>query len=98
MAKAKLIDPIKSLHGSLASDHRYYLRTLHGKTFYRWLKRDQEVLQGMGVSIRAKILPLPAVRYICEKYNMHPPDWFVFSNDIYYICKIKCVPALVINW
>jgi hypothetical protein len=32
MAKAKLIDPIKSLHGSLASDHRYYLRTLHGKT------------------------------------------------------------------
>ena len=32
MAKAKLIDPIKSLHGSLASDHRYYLRTFHGKT------------------------------------------------------------------
>ena len=32
MAKAKLIDPIKSLHGSIASYHRYYLRTLHGKT------------------------------------------------------------------
>ena len=56
------------------------------QTFYRWLKCDQEVLQGMGVSIRAKILPPPAVRYICEKYNMHPPDWFVFLGDIYYIC------------
>ena len=59
------------------------------QTFYRWLKRDQEVLQGMGVSIRAKILPPPAVRYICEKYNMHPPDWFVFLGDNDYICRVK---------
>lgn len=44
------------------------------QTFYRWLKRDQEVLQGMGVNIRAKILPPHAVQYICEKYNMHPPE------------------------
>ena len=47
------------------------------QTFYRWLKRDQEVLQGMGVSIRAKIMPPPAVRYICEKYNMpHRTDLY----------------------
>ena len=32
MAKATLIHPIKSLHGTLAKDNRFYIRTLNGKT------------------------------------------------------------------
>lgn len=44
------------------------------QTFYLWLKQDQAILQSMGVSHRAKILPPYAVKYLCEKYNMHPPE------------------------
>ncbi|MBQ6766267.1 MAG: hypothetical protein IJP50_04585 [Paludibacteraceae bacterium] len=38
------------------------------KTFGRWLKRDRDYFASVGVSIRQKMLPPIAVKYICEKY------------------------------
>ena len=37
-------------------------------TFHRWLINDQTILQDMGVSPNAKLLPPCAVKFICDKY------------------------------
>ena len=38
------------------------------KTFARWLKNDTEKLRALGALPRSKLLPPPAVKFICEKY------------------------------
>ena len=38
------------------------------KTFARWLKNDTEKLIELGALPRSKLLPPPAVKYLCEKY------------------------------
>lgn len=38
------------------------------KTFARWLKNDTDTLLSFGVLPRSKLLPPPAVKFICEKY------------------------------
>lgn len=38
------------------------------KTLSRWLKRDRNYFASVGVSVKQKMLPPMAVKYICEKY------------------------------
>lgn len=49
------------------------------QTLYRWLKRNRDVLIGMGVNPKAKLLPPIAVKYICDNFGI-TIDESVFSR------------------
>ena len=52
----------------------YTLAGVHRNTFTRYLQSRREVLEKMGVSPKARLLPPAAVRYICEDYCIDLPD------------------------
>ena len=44
-------------------------------TFSRYLKSRRHILENMGVSLHARLLPPQAVKYICEDYCIDlPPE------------------------
>ena len=44
-------------------------------TFSRYLKSRRHILEAMGVSLHARLLPPQAVKYICEDYCIDlPPE------------------------
>lgn len=47
-----------------------YHAGVSARTFSRWLKRHTTVLNDMGVSPKAHIVPPVAVKYICEEYGI----------------------------
>lgn len=60
----KTNDKIKAMYKSELAD----AAGVSLKTFGRWLKRDRDYFASVGVSIKQKMLPPIAVKYICEKY------------------------------
>ena len=43
-------------------------------TFSRYLKSRRHILETMGVSLHARLLPPQAVKYICEDYCIDLPE------------------------
>lgn len=55
------------------SMYKYELADAAGvssQTFRRWLITDRARLKAMGVSVKQRLLPPKAVRYLCEKYDI----------------------------
>ena len=50
------------------------LAGVSARTFSRYLQSRRPVLEAMGVSPRARLLPPRAVQYLCEDYCIDLPD------------------------
>ena len=64
MAKATLIQPIKSLHGTLAKDDRFYIRTLNGKTI---IQRKPDRSKHIPTQAQLRAQQVFVAKYVSKK-------------------------------
>ena len=61
-------------HKFISKKQLAQLAGVSDRTFSRYLQTRRHILEAMGVSLHARLLPPQAVKYVCEDYCIDLPQ------------------------